>query len=317
VRIVIPKVTFAHAQVPDAEFQGVGIGVTLRNVFLKVIPEPIAITTNPGGELPTSPGPENGVKATFQGVGIGVTLRNVFLKVIPEPIAITTNPGGELPTSPGPENGVKATSAELTQAAFASQGVNPPLGSSVEISAPVTDATTQVTGPLAATSLGYSLSSQNSGQSGTQAQGWLLSSPPTPDMVVAPSPSELRSLDPHAILPNFLPPLELGPQGEQEASDPQSLMSVLEVCPRRLLAVSGPQCQKAAPLPPPDLPALEAGLLQFLAELGETSAHLAEIEYGTALPMCLLAAAGAGMACAIAHRQQRRFAGRSEYAIGH
>jgi hypothetical protein len=279
-------------------------------------------------------GPENGVGIVYiaacceEVIPIGFAVRIVTLP------------------SRGPENGVNATSAELTQAATVSDATaqvtepfaGPSLGYSLssqnsgqsgtqaqgrllsspptpemaaapspsETSATVSDATAQVTGPFAA---GYSLSSQNSGQNGTQVQGWLLSSPPTPEMAAAPSPSEPRSFDPHAILPNLLPPLELTSQSEQEASDPQSLMSALEACPRQLLAALGPQCQKAAPLPPPDLPALEAGLLQLLAELGETSVHLAEIEYGTVLRIWLLVAAGAGVACAVARGQQRRFAG--------
>jgi hypothetical protein len=114
-------------------------------------------------------------------------------------------------------------------------------------------------------------------------------------------------LDQNTIIPKLFPPFELVPQRQGEASLPPSSLSAFKAGLWQFLAVLGPQSQKAASLPTPDLSALEAGLLQFLGELGEISAPLVVERGGAALRLWMFAAAGAGAACAIAYRQQRRF----------
>jgi hypothetical protein len=85
-------------------------------------------------------------------------------------------------------------------------------------------------------------------------------------------------------------------------------LSVLKAGLLQFLSVLGSHGPQTVPLPTPDLSALEAGLLQFLADLGETSSQLAIGPDGAAFPMWVLAAVGAGAACALAYQQQRRSA---------
>jgi hypothetical protein len=127
-------------------------------------------------------------------------------------------------------------------------------------------------------------------------------------MATIPSLLGLRSLDRHEPLLKAIPFLQLGPLGQQEAPLPQLQLSVLKAGLLQFLSVLGSNGQQTVPLPIPDLSTLEAGLLQFLADLGETSSQLAIGPDGAAFPMWVIAAVGAGAACALAYRQQRRSA---------
>jgi hypothetical protein len=261
------------------------------------------------------------------------TQNNGYFNVIPAPMAATTNPGSGQFVSPGSANGINAAPVEHTQTTFALAGANPPLESGTMILTTFPEFPTHLAGYSASLSsflsasigvgilydsngfqlpslfsfLGSSPSSESARQSGTPAQG--LSIPPSPSNGSATAPffSEPQALDQHTIIPKLFPPFELVPQSQGEASLPPSNLSAFKAGLRQFLAVLGPQSQKAASLPTPDLSVLEAGLLQFLGELGEISSPLAVTGGGAALRLWMFAAAGAGAACAIAYRQQRRF----------
>lgn len=292
-----------------------GIGVAPRIVIFDANPAPIAVTINiDPGRLPFS-GPGNELNA------------------IPAERTPAIFPTEE--SNPPPGNEVNAMPVERAQAAFFSAGSNTPPGSGMEILETSPDVLAQVmaasTGPspvVAASvnpgiisntgwfqlhsslsSLGNSSSSESAGQSGAQAQSWLFLPPPALGTAASPPLAELRSLGQDAPLSMLRPYLELGPHGQQAVPLSPPDLAFLKGGLLSLLAVFGPQGQQAIPLPAPDLSALEAGLLQFLAELGDTSAHLAGSREGATLRMWILAAAGAGAACALAYRQQRRTAG--------
>jgi hypothetical protein len=157
-------------------------------------------------------------------------------------------------------------------------------------------------------SLGYSAFSEPIGASGTTAQGWQFPPPLAPGVAASPPIAELRSLGQNAILPLLRPPLELVPQGPQEALFPQAKLSALKAGLLQFLGAIGPPGQQSVSFPASDLSALESGLLQFLADLSETGSQIVGSCDGLTLQMWLFAAAAAGAACAIAYRQQRRIA---------
>ncbi len=261
------------------------------------------------------------------------TRNNGYFNVIPAPMTTMTNPGSGQFVSPGSANGISAAPVEHTQTTFALAGANPPLESVTMTFIAPPEFPIHLAGYSASLSsflsasigvgilydsngfqlnslsslLGYSLSAESARLSGTPAQGWLIPPSPSNGSAMAPFFSEPQALDQHTIIPKLFAPFELVPQSQGESSLPPSNLSAFKAGLRQFLAVLGPQSQKAASLPTPDLSALEAGLLQFLGELGEISSPLVVTGDGAALRLWMFAAAGAGAACAIAYRQQRRF----------
>lgn len=267
----------------------------------------------------------------------------VIVEIILTPLAVPTNGNAGRLASPGAVNGVDTLPAERTPASIFSMGANPSLGSGAAMATPVFDVPVPATGaspvfsPIVAAGpsftatagvdagiqyttnsvptramssfLGGSLVSEPVGQGGIQGQGWLVPPRPTPGMAIPPAPvAELRSPDQHALPSLLLPPQELDPQDLQEELLPYPHLSSLGAGLRQFLAAFNPLGQQVAALSPPDLPSLQAGLLQFMEALGDTGTQLVVSQDGAATRIWILAAAGAGAACAIAYRQQRRSA---------
>lgn len=201
------------------------------------------------------------------------------------PAAVTLVPAPALFSHPGPS---PATAADLEAAiTYNANGLQPHSLSSFQA---------------------HSLSSDPAAPNGVQVQGRQLPPSPAPAVDTTPPLVELRSLDQDAAVPRLLVPLELGPLDRPEASLPPPDLSGLESGFMQFLAGLGPQGQQVVAFPAPDLSALEAGLMQFLAGLSQASSELVDNQDGAVLRMWIIAAAGAGAACALAYRQQRRAA---------
>jgi len=217
---------------------------------------------------------------------------------------VNVNLGAEQLANGGSGNEVNAMPTERAPAANFSERTNPPLATCANTGIRIKTNWVQ---PHSLPSFpGYSSASDPAGPSRIQAPGWLFPPPLAGGMATTPSLLGLLLHHRHAPLPTPIPSLPLGPLGQQEAPLPQLQLSALKAGLLQFLPVLGSHGQQTVSLPTPDLSALEAGLLQFLADLGETSSQLAIGPDGAAVRMWVIAAVGAGAACALAYRQQRQ-----------
>jgi hypothetical protein len=221
-------------------------------------------------------------------------------------ILVNVNLSAGQPTNAGSGNEVNAMPTEHTPAANSSERTNSPLATGANTGIRIKTNWVQ---PRYLPSLqGYSSASGPAGPSRIQAPGWLFPPPLAAGMATTPSLLGLHSLDRYEPHLRPIPFLQLGPLGQQGAPLPQLQLSALKAGLLQLVSVLGSHGQQTVPLPTPDLSTLEAGLLQFLADLGETGSQLAIGLDGAAFQMWVIAAVGAGAACALAYRQQRRSA---------
>jgi hypothetical protein len=247
------------------------------------------------------------------------------------PNAVETIVVAGIPASPEPRSEVSAAPAERTPTTFVSAApISPPVpGVGISDALPSISSQLLVSSPIPSpvklagvdagmisnlnsfqphplpSAPGYPAFLEPAGSSGTPSAGWQSPFPSAPGMAAPLSLAELPSPAPggHATLP---PSLELSPPDHREIPLTLPDLSALEAGLLQFLADLAPQGRQAALLPTPDLSALETGLLRFLTGLGQSGSQLVEGREGAALWMWILAAAGAGAACGVAYRQYRR-----------
>jgi hypothetical protein len=317
------------AERSQTTYSSAGLNPPLAVIVEFVVFVPDASAQVPGISLVSSP-----VRTAGADAGFVSTTEVASLDSGPAPNAGETNVATGTLVFPGSTSDINVMPAERSPVTTFAAGANPPLASGAEILTAIREVTAQVPvsppgpspirvagadagfifntsgfqlHPLPSFS-GYSTFLEPAVPSGTQAQGWLSLPPPSPGMIAPFHLSELHSPvgGGHSTLSS---PSESGPLGQREVLLAPPDLSALEDGLLQFLAELGPRGQEAVPLPPPDLSALEAGLLRFLTELGQTSSPLAVDQDRAALWMWLLAAAGAGVACEIAYRQYRQPAG--------